>query len=252
VFSTQESLANFSTNFAPPRSPGVHLLVYAGPPSWQAKYDKHVVLYKKMWALYYMRDLYEYYILSDAEIKFVKSFDTYAWAQDYFSTQKTIYGRKSGHGWCDYIQRNGAWRYSEEERARLKEITKEHTVFFWFNEVPVVETKSALAYLDRYYPGPMERDPATEEFDWVSYAFYMILNHGFKLVDVEEHVDLSWDSADQYSIGEKGGLSREVMLLTKPHWALARAYNNVPKRFAGLDVFMTMHHDRNFGGDTDR
>ena len=84
VFSTQESLTNFSTNFAPPPSPGVHMLVYAGPPSWQAKYDKHVVLYKKMWVLYYMRDLYEYYILSDAEIKFVKSFDTYAWAQAYF------------------------------------------------------------------------------------------------------------------------------------------------------------------------
>jgi hypothetical protein len=62
-------------------------------------------------------------------------------------------------------------------------------------------------------------------------------------VDVDEKVSID-EPADQFSIGEKGGLNKEVVQLMKPHWTLWKAWVNDRPKFDGCDIFMAFHLDR--------
>lgn len=245
VFCNKTSLDAFRSK-GHPGGIGINYLDFdsQAPEDWRQKYNKNIIFYKKWWALYHLGDAYEYYLMCDSEMVFVKSFDVYAWAKQYFDVDRTFYARRAGNACCDAINRDSSWRYSPEEIERISALTKDRKLYYWFNEVPLIETSSALEYL-KMLPGKPSQSDGFGEFDWLSYSFYLLLNRGFKIVDVEDHVKFV-AGPDQYSIGERGGGPPEVVQLMKPHWALYGAWELDRAKFEGCDVFLAFHLDRSY------
>ncbi len=64
------------------------------------------------------------------------------------------------------------WRFNASEQAQLRQATKGGQLYFWFNDIPVVEAASAARFLAQGY---LEQRGNSKEFDFIVYAYYMML-----------------------------------------------------------------------------
>jgi len=230
--------------------PEVRLLVFCGSQLWEANLKVHVVFYKKWWAVLALGRAYKYYVLVDAEVFVLQKFCVEDFATAFFA-KKTIFGRNlaynSGHvaQHLHTINKMSAWRFTGEERAGLNAATEHLAMYFWYNEVPIVETESALEYIRGFLFRPAPR--TTLEFDWVSYAYFLIARHGFKVVDVDAVLRARGESSafsSHFSLGEDGGGPKEVVALMQPHWATSCAWLRDRHKFNQSAVFLLFHMDR--------
>lgn len=260
VFSSQRDAREFATNIANGYfSPGFRALEFNPPSkSWTPSKTKgNPVFYKKWWGVSVLGNEYDYFLIIDSETKFVRSFDVLGFCRGYFAKSKRIF---FGLRTADGIEQSlgSMWRFPPSDHQRLRQITKDGALYFWYNEVPVVEAASARRFIAAMVPGgpkPAAEGPehASTEFDWLTYAYWLLLHESFTLVDLKEAIEanesatsLKLPTITSYSLGECGGGSRGLVQFMKPHWAAGWAWRSGRNRmkFNGTDIFMTFHLDR--------
>jgi hypothetical protein len=261
VFSSEASRSSFYYKHLPwSNHPEVRLLVFCGSPAWTAGLNTHVVFYKKWWAVLTLGRAYKFYILADAELFVLQPFRVLDFAVDFFAA-KTFYGRNLIYNSAGgpkarlhEINKVSGWRFAGDARAKLEAKTEHYGLYFWFNEVPIVETETALGYVGALLPGkpPFTKNEKARrilEFDWLSYAYYLVVHHDFKVLNVDTELSrhgnhVPADYAGRLSLGEDGGGPREFVELVQPHWTNICGSIKDRTKFNQSRLFLVFHLDR--------
>jgi hypothetical protein len=219
---------------------------------WKNDENVHPVYFKKFWGLGFLGRAYRYYIMVDAEGFVIRPFSVLEWCRDYFAA-KVVYGNPVASSLVRRIIQKSSWRFDADERKRLKAATGDWRLYAWFNEVPLLETESALDFINRkiYGQGSSTNETSkdktlTLEFDWLAYAYFMMLEYGFKLVDV--NAAMKAQNSSEYhgpqSFGEGDGGSASMVEFTQPHWATLNGWLQERQKFNCSPVFLLFHLDR--------
>jgi hypothetical protein len=226
VFCTSQTLGQW--NETARNLTSIYPTVYGGN---QALKAHHPVFHKKYWLAEQIADRYEYLYMVDAEVQFIKEFDAYAVAKEIID-RKVVFGTQTCCGMYAVIPRDTMSRYSQEDQTFLRK--KLQGTYTWFNEIPVLETKSMKEFLTEFKVTSTWNP--TPDFDQLDYQYFMILRYGWSVLDLTEVTGMKCSS-----LGEVGGGNRAAIKASKPHWATAYAVN-FPK-FSETNVVMTFNHD---------
>ena len=232
VFGSQVELDKWQALASGDSSPrGVSTVLYGGPADLL---QLHPIFFKKWWTVQLLIHRYDYFVVADAELEFVKFHDPVAVAQ-YIHNLKLVFGAKSG---CTGdIIRHTMWRFSEAERSELLQKTSDGKLYLWYNELPVVEATSAAEYLQEF--NVSTTPTAWADFDHLSYTYFMLLRHNWTAVDLTP-------ITGEYctSLGEEGGGNADALQRSRPHWASFRAFRDERSKFNDTEVVVTFHRDR--------
>ena len=197
-----------------------------------------MIVAKKWWCVATLLHRYEYFMMMDSEVRILRDYDLHALSR-YIFNLKLLFGARTTEKWA--VQ-NAFMRFNASEEAQLKELTKNGTLYFWFNEIPVVEAASAARFLKLGYL--RKHEGIKRDFDFIIYAYYMMLHEGLNLIDLSPLLPPVDASLQPFlSLGEHGGGTRDILLRSQPHWAFATAWKQDACRFDGLDIVMTFHND---------
>jgi len=247
VFSSREDSEEFAAvHHESIPEKGYLPLVYNGS---AARLAMNPIFYKKYWAIFTLLDAYNFFFLVDSEIKILKSFD----AEELASTihyRKIFYGSEPKKEDLDrlfrYINEQSMYNFLDLDRQRLHVINRNSTVYFWYNEIPVVEAKTAKRYLeyiafreDITDHAKADITGANNAFDFLSYSYYCLLYDNFALINVgylAENIGPSF--------GEGGGGDANLLRITRPHWALEETWLKSKNKFDQQNIVMLFHCDR--------
>ena len=232
VFSSEAERDSFAALPGYTAHPNVTLQVYNGT---VVKFGGDPVVAKKFWAVDMLLRRYQYFMIMDSEVRIVRDYDLNALAA-YIFNLKLLFGARTGLEWA--VQ--GAFsRFNATEQAHLHRLTRNGTVYFWFNEIPVVEASSAARFMERGY-----LRNGGGGFDYIIYGYYLMLHEGFTLVDLTPLLPPDSPPESLNSLGENGGGTRDILLRSQPHWVSSDAWEMDFCRFNGLDIVMTFQNDR--------
>ena len=234
VFSFGKDVETFKRSFgdAALKIPGCVPTVYSGERKLM-EFDP--IFYKKWWTIYSFAKHYDYFLPVDTECRFIRQYSVAKFAMQYFERKRFHCSRSQR---ITYAISDSMSLFNNSEKIALRPLLRNKTCLVWFNEIPVVETSSALRFIhhvNAFHPTWHKR-----VFDYLPYANYLALYEGWQFDDLTPFMN---GSVPVFSLGEGGGGNDVVMQRVKPHWAYWFAYENEPHKF-GLRVFMTFHHDR--------
>lgn len=197
---------------------------------------------------------YEYAIVMDTETTFIKNFDVYE-AVKYLSNRKLVYSTTTNHYVLIEINRRCADFFSDEEIKKIKEITKDFTEFFWFNDLAFYDLKICEKFFKHVYKENAHEKfysiMSSAHFDHIIYIYYCLLYEDYKIVNLNQEIDIPLlPFADFHlgvleSIGDRStrnkipeNLSKQIVEKLNPFW--------MPY---GTDIqsencFMLFHQDR--------
>jgi len=197
---------------------------------------------KKFWLVSQLVDLYEYFIVCDAEVEVVKHVNIYETAKQIFGLKK-VFGTRVSPGPSFDIIHDSMLRFQDDEKSRLMNVTKNGTLYTWFNEIPIMDSSSARSFLADTSLGILNASQiiSFNEFDILVYHYYMSLNYNWSFVDALP--ENSTPRPTWFSLAECGGGDGRSLKKIQPHWAAKMSWENNPRKFDSYDVFLTFHGD---------
>lgn len=142
-----------------------------------------MITIKKFYGLFQIKNKYEYIIVLDAEVLFVRNIDLEKVCNDFFYA-KNLYGNKQspeGIKLVEPIKNNCKLFFIDN--ANLNKINDE--LYLWFNQLCIYKTST----LDDFFEIINYKENAAKftwyQFDYYIYMYYLILYHNFQTVDIE-------------------------------------------------------------------
>ena len=212
--------------------PGVYPVVYRGDLDLLAK---HPTFMKKWWLLEQLVDRYDFFYVIDSEVAYVKQHDAFN-VSNYIWSLKLVFGVTTPCFGERIVQRS-MWRFSESERSELFRHLRNGTLYLSYNEIPIVESKSAKAFITEF--NVTSTPTGWGDFEDLTYIYFMMLRHGWVAVDLTPVTGQRC-----VSLGESGGGNRPALLRSQPHMAVRQAWRNMRSNFDDLDIVMTFNRDR--------
>jgi len=218
----------------------VRLRTYGGDRTLLAT---HPSFFKKWWMVEQLVDTYGYLIAIDADAEFVKYSDLYAVSAAIMS-RKVFFGVE---GCREGPQTKSMWRFSPQDVDILMQKTNDGQLNVWWNDLPVFESVSTKRFLREYN---VTTTPTSKgDFDYLPYAYYLMLHEGWNTVDLTETLagsELQRDGTEclPESVAASGGGSADTVRYSQPHWAHHAAFIHASSRFAEADIVMTFSHGR--------
>ncbi len=130
---------------------------------------------------YLIGSTYEYIICCDSEIDIIpehfNSENLNHKIKDIFENKK-IYSGTVTYELAQRILSISASLFPSEYET-LKEITHHFTDYFWWSDLPVYRTSDLVPFFDKINYSAIE----SCHFDYIIYQYYLILSHGFELVN---------------------------------------------------------------------
>lgn len=145
---------------------------------------KSIITYKKLVGLKHLANSkYDYIICCDSEIDIIsKNFNNSNInnkLRDIFNN-KIIYAGSSNGPFTININRSCANLF-EEKFNYIKDITEDFKLYFWYSDLPVYRREHITPFLNMI---SIHYDKLLwEQFDFILYQYYLILEHGFKIVN---------------------------------------------------------------------
>jgi hypothetical protein len=207
-----------------------------------------IVTLKKWWALSRLDiKAYDYAIVCDAEITFIKSdIDIHELCRKQVDAKLFVSAIPSGLGHHRFTKTSLHYLVDRDPCIDYAQAEKEvDTIgsYTWFSDVPVYDMSTVTRFL-RYIrfnnaETTVER-LSFDVFDYIVYAYYMILYHGYKTVHIP--IVTGWGSCEELSDIEVYLVSYRKYRLG---WALHGFYLDYKPYIDALpDVYMTFHLDR--------
>lgn len=148
----------------------------------------NIVTYKKWYALKHVlmqQTKYDYFIVCDAEIDIVEenlTVDNVMQKVSNIFTNKMIYGSICPNDdKVTEIVKISASMFDTNSIERLKKVTEDYTVYYWWSELPVYKRDTLADFFEKI--GNIE-DLNWYHFDHLVYLNYLILYHGFQLLNM--------------------------------------------------------------------
>jgi hypothetical protein len=219
---------------------------------YHAHLNTSAVMTKKFWLVFQLINRYEYFIVCDAEVEVVNHVDVFQTIHLIFEQRKIFASQYVGFD--EKNQRPGMHgtrmetamkRFRPNEKITLMDITKNFSLYSWWNEIPIMERKSAHQFLTDENLGILNKSRIESgEFDMLVYQYYLILNYNWSFIDVSEHQPSKCWNFCHEGLGECGGGCMDAVTLIRPHWALQHQWKNKQDKYSGCDIFLTFHCDR--------
>lgn len=150
--------------------------------------NKGIINIKKYYALKKLQNKYDYYIILDAEIEFIKNINLYSLCEKIYK-EKTLYG-------------NTVWNFEHLGMERIRQkcksyflanpnidslIKEEKDLYLWFSNLPVYKNDYLQEFFDVIDYQKSIYNLTLLDFDHYIYMYYLVLYKNFKIVDLQMH-----------------------------------------------------------------
>lgn len=150
-----------------------------------------------------MRSGYEYAIVLDCETTFTRSFNAYEVAK-YLSEKKVVYSTINNHNVLNDINTRCADFFNDEEKQKLRELTKDFTEYFWFNDLAFYDLKICQRFFEKVYNGDglnFYSKISSAHFDHTIYIYYCLLYENYKLINLNEKLNIPVEPYNRFHLG---------------------------------------------------
>jgi len=161
----------------------------------------NIVTYKKFFALNQLKEnnKYDYFIVCDAEINIIpENFNKPNILNKIESIfkNKTIYAGNCGN--TSNITNTSANLFSNENINKLKHITNNFTLYYWWSDLPVYKREHLNDFFNKI--GCYDR-VEWGHFDHLIYLNYLILYHNFNILNITHLINRNW-SLESYTTND--------------------------------------------------
>jgi hypothetical protein len=149
-----------------------------------------IVSYKKFYALELLKNetQYDHFIVCDAEIDIIpENFNDANILKKIseFYTNKKVYAGKTNESHTTDITRTSAEIIANDS---LKEITNDYTLYYWWSDLPVYKREHLVDFFSKFSYKNMN----SNHFDHLIYLNYLLLYHGFTIVNITPIINHEW------------------------------------------------------------
>ncbi len=157
-----------------------------------------IVTYKKFFGLKHLANSkYDYIICCDSEIDIISDNFTNEVInnkiQNIFNNKK-IYAGDVDHVGLMQITESSANIFPNNIEL-LKNITNNFTMYFWWSDLPVYRTIDIIPFFNMIN----YENIVWEHFDYIIYQCYLILYHGFEIINTTPITNLKWSLENLYT-----------------------------------------------------
>ena len=185
-------------------------------PEHMLKY-KSIVNVKKIGALATLFDKYDWIGMYDCETEYVKpvNLDSIYAEIGNRNYVKANYADVGGN----IIKKVATYLGLDTNYNVIRE-TQNFSLYWWFQDIPVYDTKEAYLFLEWLQTRPNIDDILNEYhcFDFLIYTLYMIAYKGLKVHPYDFHLDIG--AVEQFRLDEEQRL--KIIESFEPHWSIDR------------------------------
>lgn len=178
---------------------------------------KSIVNVKKIGALGTLFDKYDWIGIYDCETEYVKPVNLDELYAEIGSRNyvKANYGSIGG----DIIKKIATILGIENNERIIRE-TKDFSLYWWFQDIPVYDTSESYLFLEWLHTRPNIDEILNEYhcFDFLMYSLYMIAYREWEVHPYDFHLDVG--AVEQFRLGEEQRL--KIIDAFKPSWCVDR------------------------------
>lgn len=149
-----------------------------------------IVTYKKFFGLKQLaKSKYDYIICCDSELDIVCDNFTNEVINNKIEnifTNKKIYAGDTAGSWLMKITETSANIFPNNDL--LKNITQNFTLYFWWSDLPVYRTSDIIPFFNMI----SYENITWYHFDYIIYQYYLILYHGFEVINTTPITNIRW------------------------------------------------------------
>ena len=199
-----------------------------------------IVTYKKFFGLNKLKDSkYDYIICCDSEIDIIcDNFTNENLNQkirQIFDTKK-IYAGDATRVWVSNITKECADAFPEKYED-LKTLTNNFSMYFWWSDLPVYKRTDIDPFLS------MIKNNKHSNFDYIMYQYYLILFHGFEIINTTPITNLYWSLENLYT-SDITILNRLLEIKYGFSWITKKFYSLNKEFVESQKGFLIYHLDR--------
>ena len=150
--------------------------------------NRGIINIKKFYGLKTLQNKYDYYIILDSEIEFIKNIDLYSLCEQIYKDKK-LYGNTVWN-----FEHLGMERIRQKCRAyftscsNFKNITNEEKdLYLWFSNLPVYKNDYLQEFFDVIDYKKNIYKLTLLDFEHYIYMYYLVLYKNFKIIDLKMH-----------------------------------------------------------------
>jgi hypothetical protein len=205
-----------------------------------------IVTYKKFFGLKQLAiSKYDYIICCDSEIDILcQNFTNEVInnkIQNIFNNKKIYAGDTNGIYVTNITQTSA--NLFPDKYVILKNITNNFTMYFWFSDLPVYRRTDIIPFLS----GINYDNIVFEHFDYLIYQYYLILHHGFEIINTTPITNVNW-SLEMFCTNDINILNKLVDINYGFSWISKQMYE-LNKSFIDSQKGVIIYHlDRQSAG----
>lgn len=150
--------------------------------------NKGIINIKKFYGLKTLQNKYDYYIVLDSEIEFIKNINLYRICEQIYN-EKKLYGNSVWN-----FEHLGMERIRSKCRSYFKSCTnfknivnEEKDLYLWFSNLPVYKNEYLSDFFDTINYNKNIYNLTSLDFDHYIYMYYLIIRKNFKIIDLKMH-----------------------------------------------------------------
>lgn len=139
---------------------------------------------KKFYALKQLREKYDYLIVLDSEMEFIKNVDIKSICERFFD-EKILYGNRvwEFQSILENEIKTNCQKYFKTNKNYYKIAEREGDLYLWFNNMPIYKTDTLDEFFQIIdYKNNIDKY-SWEDFDYYIYMYYLIVYHDFNVKD---------------------------------------------------------------------
>jgi hypothetical protein len=205
--------------------------------------NKSIITFKKFYGLNQLiLSKYHYLICCDSEIDIITEHFTninmLKKINDIFSNRIIYAGDITGI-WANKILEASA-RLFENEINRLKSITNDFNLYFWWSDLPVYRVSDLDVFFNTININMLISD---QQFDYIIYQYFLILTDDFKIINTSPITNIKW-SLESLNTNNVNILNSLYDLKYGFSWLTFYQYNLNKEYFLNKKSFILYHLDR--------
>jgi hypothetical protein len=203
-----------------------------------------IVTFKKFFGLKQLiNSKYDYIICCDSEIDILchnfTNENINNKIQNIFNNKKVYAGDTPGLKLTKLITQTSA-NVFPEKRSFLKNITKNFRLYFWWSDLPVYRTTDLTPFFNMIHCDNIN----FHHFDYIIYQYYLILCHGFEIINTTPITKLKWSLEQLERVNDINILEKLVDINYGFSWNTKRTYEKNKNFIESQKGFLIYHLDR--------
>ncbi len=195
---------------------------------------------KKLIALHVLNEDYDYITCIDSEILFLKNNNFYEMMKNTYD-QKKILGTFVNRDGEINIIKTSAITKNNEDQDEIKKMTKDYTIYTWWNNIPVYKSTDIDHFFDFIGFDVNQLDDFLNKIDFfyfenLSYNYYCLLKNNFEII-LDQSIHISLEYANSKIIEN---INEHVL---KVYWVPNKAYKQNNDYYKNNDFYIVYHLD---------